>query len=399
MWCEPSVLQQDPTARQFSAPHRTSRECAMSRALARALQRAGGVCAMAEQQLATTSSSVSDWPMQQAAQASTAASTSGDWTTRVTEQFSVQPSYFSPLYATYRLHAEKDIRRQLAAKLLQVHSDLANEVEGLDAAQITAVTQHRVREMQRLSDELRALSQASNLPSCTSRKLSLGFYSLLEEESMGRDADAEAFHATLHSQGGNIWDHWQKHFAAPYASTPGLAPLHVVYSRQDLAAAAGQQGAAAAAGSATQQDGASRAEAARRNPPMHASLSADGVARSVGKRKSSTAQVSMVPGNGRIIINDQPYDDFLKDPGLRLHALRPFFVTGTMGRYDVVARVSGGGPSAMAQAVQHGIAQALTVLFGSRKELKGMVLRDIRRVERKKPGRVKARKGFAYVRR
>ncbi len=82
-----------------------------------------------------------------------------------------------------------------------------------------------------------------------------------------------------------------------------------------------------------------------------------------------------------------------------MHLLQPFLVTDTVGRFDVTARVKGGGPSAQAQAIQHGIAKALLLLLDHAKIMKlgKMVQFDPRRVERKKPGRKKARKGFAFV--
>jgi len=97
----------------------------------------------------------------------------------------------------------------------------------------------------------------------------------------------------------------------------------------------------------------------------------------------------------------QPFDDALRDLSVRVHVVRPFLVTDTVGQYDVVARVRGGGPSSMAQAVQHGIAKALTLLVAKEKIglLDGMVRWDSRQVERKKPGRKKARTRFAFVRR
>ena len=123
--------------------------------------------------------------------------------------------------------------------------------------------------------------------------------------------------------------------------------------------------------------------------------------RAVGQRKTSVADVRVAPGQGRIFINDRPFDEAVRDLSARQHIVQPFLATDSAGAYDVVARVRGGGPSSAAQAVQHGIAKALTLLLEKDKETKlsGMVRWDPRRVERKKPGRRKARTGFAYVRR
>ena len=113
------------------------------------------------------------------------------------------------------------------------------------------------------------------------------------------------------------------------------------------------------------------------------------------------ADVRLAPGQGRIFINDKPFDEAIRDLSARQHIVQPFLATDSVGAYDVVAHVRGGGPSSTAQAVQHGIAKALTLLLDKSKvaQLSGMVRWDPRRVERKKPGRRKARTGFAYVRR
>eukprot|EP00955_Chlamydomonas_euryale_P038233 351034-Chlamydomonas_euryale.AAC.1 len=118
-------------------------------------------------------------------------------------------------------------------------------------------------------------------------------------------------------------------------------------------------------------------------------------------RKTAVADVRVAPGVGRIFVNDRPFDEALPSLSVRLHVLKPLLATDALGRFDVVARADGGGPSAQAQAVQHGLAKALLLQLGSaaRARLGDMVLHDARRVERKKPGRRKARTGFAYVRR
>ena len=225
-----------------------------------------------------------------------------------------------------------------------------------------------------------------------------GYFSLLEQESVSTGSDAEAFHATVHNGSGSVWQHWREHFAEPYASTPGLEPLPAVYARPVSSSAA-----VARRGIDEAQRPGSDATPQRNTPCMKGkpSLNVQGVARAVGLRKSSIADVRVARGEGRIYVNDQPYDEALRDLSVRVHAVQPFLVTGTMGQYDVVAQVRGGGPSSTAQALQHGIAKALTLLVGQEKVglLDGMMRWDPRKVERKKPGRKKARKGFAYVRR
>lgn len=219
----------------------------------------------------------------------------------------------------------------------------------------------------------------------------------------GTGSSAEAFHATIHSGQGSIWQHWQTHFAQPYAKVPGLEPLPVVYARPDSDA---MPPLPDDSGGALDQPGASSAVGGRRKRPTlglkgRPVINGQGVARAVGRRKTSVAEVRVAHGEGRIFINDQPFDEAIRDLSARQHIVQPFLVTDSAGLFDVVVRVHGGGPSSAAQAVQHGIAKALTLLLERDKasKLLGMVQWDPRRVERKKPGRRKARTGFAYVRR
>lgn len=195
-----------------------------------------------------------------------------------------------------------------------------------------------------------------------------GYFSLLEQESVGTVSDAEAVHATVHNGGGSIWQHWREHFAEPCASTPGLEPLPTVYARP-----APSLTAVAKRGADEAQRTEPGASPQRNTPCMKGkpSLNVQGVSHAVGLRKSSIADVRVARGEGRIYVNNQPYDEALRDMSVRVHAVQPFLVTGIMGQYDVVAQVRGGGPSSW----------------------------DLRKVEHKKPGRRKARKGFAYVRR
>lgn len=338
---------------------------------------------------------------------------SSDWTSHANTQFSLQPSYFSPLYSTYKQQVEQDLRRQLAASLLRAHKELANQAAGLDQAQVAATSLYRIEEIRRSAEELRALGDRSSTVQCISMDQALGFYSILEEQSAGADMDAEAFHAVTQGQE-SVWAHWKKHFAAQYAASPGMEPLHTVYSRPQAGVsrephATGEEvsGSKQHAGSTTHGGLLDKYGLPNIDMRGRPTLDSRGVARAAGSRKSSEADVRLAPGTGHIYINEKPYDEFLRDVSIRLHVLQPFLISGTMGQYDVVATVSGGGPSSMAQAVQHGIAKALLVrlkLPGAQAGQASMRLRslarwDPRQVERKKPGRKKARKGFAYVRR
>ena len=117
--------------------------------------------------------------------------------------------------------------------------------------------------------------------------------------------------------------------------------------------------------------------------------------RATGKRKSSVARVTMVPGTGMIICNGRAIDEFFGRKVLVTQARMPLVATGTEGRFDVTAILHGGGVSGQAGALRHGIAKALIVADEAlRPELKkeGFLTRDARIKERKKAGLKGARK-------
>lgn len=114
-----------------------------------------------------------------------------------------------------------------------------------------------------------------------------------------------------------------------------------------------------------------------------------------GRRKTSVARVRLVPGDGNITVNGKDYTDFFPRPTHQISVLSPMKLLGAEGRYDVLVKVEGGGPTGQAEAVLHGLARALSEeSYEARKELKeaGMLTRDDRAVERKKYGLKKARK-------
>lgn len=122
-----------------------------------------------------------------------------------------------------------------------------------------------------------------------------------------------------------------------------------------------------------------------------------------GKRKNAIAKVWLKKGSGNIKINDLEALTYLKRPILEVIINTPFDVTSTKDKYDVVCTVIGGGLSGQAGAIKHGIAKALVNLNSEayRKDLKvaGLLTRDSRIVERKKPGLKKARKGQVFSKR
>ena len=121
-----------------------------------------------------------------------------------------------------------------------------------------------------------------------------------------------------------------------------------------------------------------------------------------GRRKKSIARVRLYPGTGAITINGRDVDDYFGLETLKLIMNQPFEVTETLGKYDVVANVIGGGISGQAGAIRHGIARALLVADeANRAALKtaGFLTRDPRMKERKKYGLKAARRAPQFSKR
>ena len=122
----------------------------------------------------------------------------------------------------------------------------------------------------------------------------------------------------------------------------------------------------------------------------------------VGRRKSSVARVYLRPGQGVILVNNRPFEDYFPRATSRMNILQPFELTETFGKFDVLVNVRGGGLSGQAGAVRHGITRALMDYDANlRAGLKraGLVTRDAREVERKKYGRAGARARFQFSKR
>ena len=121
-----------------------------------------------------------------------------------------------------------------------------------------------------------------------------------------------------------------------------------------------------------------------------------------GRRKNAIARVFVVPGRGEIKVNGRDGRDYFKRRTLQVQVDQPFEVTGTTGKFDVIARVSGGGLSGQAGAVRLGIARALVQADPNlRPALKkaGFLTRDPRMKERRKYGLKKARRAPQYSKR
>jgi small subunit ribosomal protein S9 len=122
----------------------------------------------------------------------------------------------------------------------------------------------------------------------------------------------------------------------------------------------------------------------------------------LGKRKTATAQVRLYSGSGDSTINGRPFNEYIGRADLFEVIHAPFKAVGAMGKYHFSITVSGSGESAQAQAISLGIARALTAEAPEARKLlkpQGLLKRDARKVERKKPGLHKARKAIQWSKR
>ena len=122
----------------------------------------------------------------------------------------------------------------------------------------------------------------------------------------------------------------------------------------------------------------------------------------IGRRKEATCRVYLKPGSGKWDVNGRTLGDYFPRPALVSAIQQPFSATDTLGRFDVRAIVAGGGSTGQAGALRLAVARALVKLDEShRRKLRelGLLTRDARAVERKKPGRPKARKRFQFSKR
>ena len=121
-----------------------------------------------------------------------------------------------------------------------------------------------------------------------------------------------------------------------------------------------------------------------------------------GRRKTSTARVYLRPGSGDIKVNRRTFDDYFPNEALRMIIRQPLSLTDTLGKFDILVNVDGGGTAGQAGAVRHGITRALLEFNADlRPTLKkaGLVTRDPRQKERKKYGQKGARKRFQFSKR
>ncbi len=122
----------------------------------------------------------------------------------------------------------------------------------------------------------------------------------------------------------------------------------------------------------------------------------------IGRRKSSIARVTIMPGDGKVSVNKRAFDEYFKRETDRISILEPLRMTNTLNKLDVIASIDGGGSTGQAGAMRLGLARSLAHMDeANRSVLKKaeFLSRDPRMKERKKPGQKGARKKFQWVKR
>lgn len=121
-----------------------------------------------------------------------------------------------------------------------------------------------------------------------------------------------------------------------------------------------------------------------------------------GRRKTSVARVRLVPGEGTVVVNGKALEDYFGRDGYPELAVQPFTVTSTVRRFNVMVKVQGGGESGQLGAIRHGISRALLQVDPEHRAVlrkAGLLTRDPRAKERKKPGLKRARKAPQFTKR
>ncbi len=126
------------------------------------------------------------------------------------------------------------------------------------------------------------------------------------------------------------------------------------------------------------------------------------VINTIGRRKAAVARVYISEGKGNIVINKRNLEEYFPIPTLQYIVRQPLELLGVVGQYDIKVNLDGGGFKGQAEALRLGIARALVEINAEHKatlKAAGFMTRDPREVERKKPGRPKARKRFQFSKR
>ena len=123
---------------------------------------------------------------------------------------------------------------------------------------------------------------------------------------------------------------------------------------------------------------------------------------SIGRRKASVARIYVTEGKGNFVINGKDFKEYFPLETLQYKLNQPFIVVGCEGKYDIKVNVNGGGINGQADAIKLAISKSLCEIDADNRtalKAEGLLTRDSRVVERKKPGQKKARKKFQWVKR
>ena len=126
------------------------------------------------------------------------------------------------------------------------------------------------------------------------------------------------------------------------------------------------------------------------------------VVNTIGRRKKSVARIYLSKGKGNFTVNGKDYKEYFPTVALQYRINQAFILTDTEGKYDVKANISGGGVTGQAEAMRLAMSRALVEIDAESKSAlkkEGLMTRDPRMVERKKPGQKKARKKFQFSKR
>ena len=126
------------------------------------------------------------------------------------------------------------------------------------------------------------------------------------------------------------------------------------------------------------------------------------VVNTLGRRKTAVARVYLSDGKGNVVVNKRDFKEFFPTSEMQYKVNQPFALTETLGKYDVKVNVKGGGQTGQVEAIRLGICRALVEIDADHKpklKAEGLMTRDPRMVERKKPGQKKARKKFQFSKR
>ena len=126
------------------------------------------------------------------------------------------------------------------------------------------------------------------------------------------------------------------------------------------------------------------------------------VINTLGRRKKSIARIYLSKGKGNIVVNGKDFKNYFPTVALQYRVNQPFVMTGNEGKYDVKANITGGGVTGQAEALRLALSRAFVEIDAENKAIlkpEGLLTRDPRMVERKKPGQKKARKKFQFSKR